>query len=55
MKGTPEQIGRALIAAIRTWTPEQKAAARAHLNRWHAAIIWEAENPGRLYTKELRN
>lgn len=54
-RGTPEEIGERMIESIEKWTPEQKAAARASLDRWHAGTIWDREHSTRPYVKELRN
>jgi hypothetical protein len=55
MIATPQQMAALVIRSIRKWSPEQKAAARAHLNSWHAATVWEEKNPRRPYAKEFRN
>jgi hypothetical protein len=53
--GTLEEIGEWMIESIEKWTPEQKAAARTNLDRWHAGTIWDRENPTRPYDREFRN
>lgn len=57
--GTPEEIGEWLCESIAKWTPEQKAAARAELNRkmapWVSQVLWERDCPARPYTRERRN
>jgi hypothetical protein len=52
--GTPEEIGEWLCESIAKWTPQQKAAARDSLDRWHAGTIWDREHPARPYEKEIK-
>jgi fructose-1,6-bisphosphatase len=55
VKGSVRDFAQGLADFIATWTPEEKASARAHLDRWHAATIWDREYPTRPYAKEFRN